>query len=96
MTNNPNKPVVDELKIALRTMLYPSPMPIPEPPGIAVQINKLAGFIQAREQEATLNAINKVFTLSPKGSFNNWKPTDAWRFYERLKAYEREVKGEGA
>jgi hypothetical protein len=45
-----------------------------------------------REQAARLEAIDKVFEFSPHKSFNQWKPTDAFRFYERLKAYEQDLK----
>jgi hypothetical protein len=51
----------------------------------------LAKFAEI-EREARLDTIDKVFELSPKGSFANWKPMDAWHFYERLKDYEKQVK----
>lgn len=50
--------------------------------------------IEEEVRECRLRVIDKVFELSPKESFNNWKPTDAFRFYERLKAYESELKEE--
>lgn len=41
--------------------------------------------------EQRIKTIDDVFSLSPKGLFNNWKPMDAFRFYERLKAYEKDL-----
>jgi hypothetical protein len=46
---------------------------------------------QRQTLQAQLQAIDKVFQMSPGKSFNQWKPTDAFRFYERLKAYEQEL-----
>lgn len=63
--------------------------------GIGYQAQAKAAIQSAlhrAEVEAGLKTIDKVFELSPKGSFANWKPMDAWHFYERLKAYERELK----
>lgn len=48
--------------------------------------------ITQADQAAELRAIDTVFELSPTGSFQNWKPLDAFKFYERLKDYERQLR----
>lgn len=68
--------------------------------------NAVADLLQAHTTQATnrsierarvegqLKTVDDVFALSPKGSFNNWKPMDAWKFYERLKDYEKQLTAE--
>lgn len=43
---------------------------------------------------ARIDSINQVFEMFPSKSFNLWKPIDAFRFYERLKTYEQQLKAE--
>lgn len=55
---------------------------------IAEAKRRLQALIDAARQDT----IDKVFELSPKALFKDWKPQDAFAFYERLKAYEQELK----
>lgn len=48
---------------------------------------RLQSLIDAARKEV----IDHVYKLSPKAQFKDWKPQDAFVFYERLKAYEQEL-----
>jgi hypothetical protein len=54
-------------------------------------IPAVQSFYEQRERTVKLDIINKVFELSPKEKFIDWKPGDAFAFYERLKAFEDEL-----
>jgi hypothetical protein len=47
--------------------------------------------IQNLMVQERLEAVDKIFELSPKQTFEHWKPTDALQFYERLKDYEEQL-----
>lgn len=52
----------------------------------------IAGHTEEAVALAQLKTIDDVFRMSSKKKFIEWKPQDAFMFYERLKAYERELK----
>ena len=37
------------------------------------------------------DTLDKVYELSPTAQFKDWKPQDAVAFYERLKAFEKQL-----
>jgi hypothetical protein len=51
----------------------------------------LDSYTHTKVEEAQLQVIDKIFELSPKEKFEDWKPKDAFAFYERLKAYEAQL-----
>ncbi len=51
----------------------------------------IQAFCEQREREIRLDTIDKVYELSPTKKFEDWKPHEAFTFYERLKAYEAEI-----
>lgn len=50
--------------------------------------------IKKARVEARLATIDAVFELSPTKTFEHWKPSDALRFYERLKEYEKKIQAQ--
>lgn len=60
---------------------------------LALQTAALAivQLIEAREREAEKRLLDKIFELSPTKNFEHWRPQDALKFYERLKALEQHL-----
>jgi hypothetical protein len=52
-----------------------------------------AALHQAQEA-ARIETIDKVYELSPTATFDKWSPHEALAFYERLKAYETQLRGD--
>jgi hypothetical protein len=50
-----------------------------------------AALIAKECQKARIEVIEKIYELSPKAKFGDWKPKDALMFYERFRAYEQQL-----
>lgn len=63
---------------------------IPGPAAFKNEIAKVKRLVLEGQQRT----VGAVFDMSPKAKFIDWKPQDAFAFFERLKAYEAALTAE--
>lgn len=74
--------------------MYDSQPEIPMTVVPSAYTQKVMKILQDEILKARLQTIDEIFELSPKVSFQNWKPTDAFHFYERLRDYEKRLQSQ--